>query len=380
VTVLVETPRAAADREPALDCSALLDVLREASVRSARTGRCDETALRAVRASGLLGLAVPVGYGGAGASAATVNAVLEEVARVDPSMAVILFQHFAVSARIGAWGTPAQQARLLPRMAAGWVLAASAWSESDAGAAKERLACTARAGWDRSWTLNGASSFTAGAGIADLYLVLVQTSGAEDGSARHGFGGQTFFLVPAGTPGLTPEPGPAATGMRGSATGRVSVSGCRVADGDRLGPVGAAGEIIAGVREAGTTLGAVSAGIARAVLDLALDHFGRAGLPAGSPRAARLVELATSVEAVRAVVAGAGRRGSAEPGITALHSKLYASQAAEQIALEASRLLGPVDHVSDHRLATLLADARAVTMMGPSNHLCRELIAASLRR
>ncbi|WP_331729319.1 acyl-CoA/acyl-ACP dehydrogenase (plasmid) [Streptomyces sp. NBC_01003] len=365
--------------EPALD-SALLDVLREASVRTARTGRADEAALRAVRASGLLGLAVPVGFGGAGGSAATVNAVLEEVARVDPSMATVLFQHFAVSARIGEWGTPAQQARLLPRMAAGWVLAASAWSETGAGAAKERLAATARAGADGSWTLDGVGSFTTGAGIADLYLVLVQTSEAEDGSARRGSRGQTFFLVPADNPGLTPEPSPDPTGMRGSATGCVALNGCRVADGDRLGPLGGATEIIAGVRETGSTLGAVSAGIARAVLDLALAHFGRAGLPAGSPRAARLVELATSVEAARAVVASAGRRGSAGPGTTTLHSKLFASQAAEQIALDASRLLGPVGHVTDHRLGTLLADARAVTMMGPANHVCRELIAASLQR
>jgi alkylation response protein AidB-like acyl-CoA dehydrogenase len=366
VTVLFETPRA--DTEPELD-SALLDVLRAASVRTARTGRADETALRAVRDFGLLGLAVPAGYGGAGGDAAAVNAVLEEIARVDPSMAAILFQHFAVSAWIGEWGTPAQRERLLPRMAAGWVLAASAWGETGTGAARERV------GADGSWTLDGARYCTAGAGVCDVYLVLGRTSAAADGDARHGLRGQTFFLVPADRPGLLLEPSPDPAAMRGSAAGCVRLSGCRVTDGDRLGPLGGAGEIVAGVRESGATLGAVSAGIARAVLDLALARLGHAGLPAQSPRAARLVELAVSVEAVRAMVASAGRQGP-----TAVHSKLYASQATERIALEVCRLLEPADQVTDRQLTTLLADARAVTEMGPTNQLCRELIAASLQR
>ncbi|MFF4508437.1 acyl-CoA dehydrogenase family protein [Streptomyces sp. NPDC001401] len=366
MTVLFETPRA--DTKPELD-SALLDVLRAASVRTARTGRADETALRAVRGFGLLGLAVPAGYGGAGGDAAAVNAVLEEIARVDPSMAAILFQHFAVSAFIGAWGTPAQRERLLPRMAAGWVLAASAWGETGTGAARERV------GADGSWTLDGAGYCTAGAGVCDVYLVLGRTSAAADGDARHGLRGQTFFLVPADRPGLLLEPSPDPAAMRGSAAGCVRLSGCRVTDGDRLGPLGGAGEIVAGVRESGATLGAVSAGIARAVLDLALARLGHAGLPAESPRAARLVELAVSVEAVRAMVAGAGRQGP-----TAVHSKLYASQATERIALEVSRLLEPAGQVTDRQLTTLLADARAVTEMGPTNQLCRELIAASLQR
>ncbi|MFE5026259.1 acyl-CoA dehydrogenase family protein [Streptomyces sp. NPDC056656] len=171
MTVLFETTRA--DAEPALD-SGLLGVLREASVRTARTGRADEEALRAVRDSGLLGLAVPVDHGGAAGSAAAVNAAVEEVARVDPPTAIILSQHFAVSVRIGEWGTPAQRARLLPRMPAGQVLAASAWSETGAGAAKKRRASTARAGAVGFWTLDGAKSFTTGADSAGLCLVLVR--------------------------------------------------------------------------------------------------------------------------------------------------------------------------------------------------------------
>ncbi|WP_243640337.1 acyl-CoA dehydrogenase family protein [Streptacidiphilus pinicola] len=364
--------------------SGLLDVLREASVRTARSGRPDEEALRAVRGSGLLGLVVPVEYGGAGRGASEVNAVVGEVARVDPSTAIILFQHYAVSARISEWGTPAQQARLLPEMAAGRVLAASAWSETGAGAAKKRLASTGRADADGFWTLDGAKSFTTGAGIADLYLVLVQTSEAEPETklddSRYGSQGQTFFLVGADNPGLTPDLSLDLAGMRGSATGFVSLSGCRVADEDRLGPLGRATEIIAGVRETGATLGAVSAGIARALLELARAHAARAGVSADSPLSARLVDLATSVEAIQAVVTRAGRREAPEPGIATLHSKLFASQAAEQIALEVSRLMGSAGYVMNHRLNTLLADARAVALMGPANQLCRELIAVSWQR
>jgi alkylation response protein AidB-like acyl-CoA dehydrogenase len=293
----------------------------------------------------------------------------------------MLFQHFAVSARIVEWGDATQQARLLPSLARGDLLAASAWSEPGAGAAKKRLSTTAVRLPDGRWRLDGAKSFTTSAGVAGMYLVLARTSDDEDEQAGgYGSAGQTFFLISSDNPGLAPDQGLELIGMRGSATGFVSLRNCVVDDADRLGPLGEATSIIAGVRQTGATLGAVSLGIATALLDIAVDHASRRPQVAGEVTRFRLVDLATRIEATRALIAGAGRRDAADPGITTLHSKLFASETAEQVAVEVARLLGSGGFVQAHRVNRLMADARAVALMGPTNDLCRELVSTSWLR
>jgi alkylation response protein AidB-like acyl-CoA dehydrogenase len=364
--------------EPALPES-LVDLLRTSAEQTARTGEPDPVALDALRASGLLGTAVPVAYGGLGGDAATVNRVVERVAAVNPSLSIVLFQHFAVSARIDEWGTAAQKAELLGELASGRVLAASAWSETGAGAAKKKLATTG-VRTATGWRLDGAKSFTTSAGIADLYLVLVQTGEARDDPASsYGSAGQSFFLVRGENPGIVPDLGLDLLGMRGSATGFVSLRECAVPDHDRLGPLGRAPAIIAGVRDTGATLGAVSVGIGQAALDIALRHAAKLAPDVRDSLRHRLVKVSTLVEAARALVERAGARASGDPGMTTLQSKLHASTVAEQVCLEVARMLGSAGYVVAHQLNRLAADARAVALMGPTNELCRELVARSWR-
>jgi alkylation response protein AidB-like acyl-CoA dehydrogenase len=353
-------------------------LLYESAERTGHAGQPDRDALAALRASGLLGTAVPVEYGGAGGDAAAVNHVVERIAAANPSVAIIAFQHFAVSCRISEWGTPDQRARLLPRLADGGLLAASAWSENGAGAAKQNLSSTGEQRPDSSWELHGSKTFTTGAGVADLYLVLVRTGAATSGpEAVYGAAGQTFFLVSADNPGLVPDLTMDLAGMRGSATGLIALEHCVVGDRDRLGPVGEAAGIIAGVRDSGATLGAVAVGTAQAAFDLALAHARERGLLDLPTVRHRLTDLSTRLEAARGIVGRAGARTSADPGLTTLHSKLHASVAAEDICLDVARMLGSAGFSSDARIGRLLADARAVALMGPTNDLCRELVAAS---
>jgi alkylation response protein AidB-like acyl-CoA dehydrogenase len=202
----------------------------------------------------------------------------------------------------------------------------------------------------------------------------------ESGESAYGSAGQSFFLVRGGSPGLDPDTGLTLAGMRGSATGFISLRDCVVDDADRLGPVGAASTIIAGVRESGATLGAVSVGIARAVVNLAHEQAARRGLLDSQAMRHRLVELDTQVEAARAIVERAGRRDSAEPGVTTLHSKLFASIAADQICAEVQRMLGSAGYVQSHPINRHSRDARAVALMGPTNDLCRELVSLAWTR
>ncbi|ONI86901.1 acyl-CoA dehydrogenase [Actinosynnema sp. ALI-1.44] len=353
----------------------LTALLHGSATDTVRSGQPDRAVLDEVRRSGLLAAGVPVEYGGSGGDAALVNQVVERVATVNPSVAIIVFQHFAVSARITEWGTGSQKDRLLPRLARGDLLAASAWSEPGAGAAKKKISTTATPLPGGRWVLDGAKSFTTGAGVADLYLVLAGTGPPHENTrSDYGSAGQSFFLVPAESRGVVPDLSMDLVGMRGSATGFVTLRRCEVSDADRLGPVGHAPAIIAGVRESGVTLGAVSVGIGQALLDLAAARVANGKLPA-----ARLVDLATRVEAARALVTCAGQRVSPNVGMTTLHSKLFASVVAEQVGSEVARLMGSAGYVVGNEVNRLLADARAVALMGPTNELCRELVTNAWR-
>lgn len=343
-----------------------------------RTGEPDRGAVSVLRETGLLGAAVPREHGGGGADAATLNTLVEQVAAANASAAIMLFQHYAVSARIVEHGTPAQCRDLLPRLAAGTWLAASAWSETGAGADKKKLSTTARRTDGGGWVLEGAKSFTTSAGLADVYLVLAQTevadADAEAADAAYGAAGQTFFLVPGDNSGLLPDTSMRLSGMRGSATGFVSLSGCHVPDEARLGPQGAAASIIAGVRESGASLGAVAVGIAQAAVETAHRHAERRGLLAHQAVRHRLVEMDAQVEASRAIVERAGLRRAPDPGTTTLFSKLFASTTAENVIAAVGRMLGSAGYVESHPLNRYGHDVRAVALMGPTNDLCKELV------
>ncbi|WP_331721288.1 acyl-CoA dehydrogenase family protein [Streptomyces sp. NBC_00212] len=354
----------------------LYEALHRHAADADRAAQPAEPVLASLRASGLLGAAVPVEFGGLGGDARLTNRVVEDVAMLDPSVAIILFQHYAVSARISEWGTTGQKEHYLPRLADGRWLAASAWSESGAGAAKRNLSTTA-APTEDSWVLNGAKTFTTGAGLAQIYLVLAQSSAPRQDSAVYGSDGQSFFLVEATAPGLVADTGMDLVGMRASATGFVELHSCSVPADALLGPVGKATQVIADVRQSGATLGAVSLGIAEAAFQLALAHARRRGLADAQAIRHRLADLAALVEGARALVERTGRRDGDEPGATTLHSKLVASTVSEQVCLEAQRLLGSAGYLRDHPLNKLAHDARAVGLMGPTNDLCRELVSAA---
>lgn len=359
----------------AAEYAPLYDLLRQGAAVADQDGALPPEVLAALRTSGILAAAVPAEYGGRGGTAALTNRLVEQVAAVDPSVAIILFQHYAVTARIVEWGTPAQRDRYLPLLAGPW-LAASAWSESGAGADKRHLS-TAAVPTAAGWRLTGAKTFTTGAGLADVYLVLAQTGQPSATSSGYGSRGQTFFLVESGRPGMVAHTGMDLTGMRASATGFLELRDCEVGDGAVLGPLGRAPEVIAGVRHSGATLGAVGVGIAQTAYELALTHAQRRGLTDQQAVRHRLVDLAAQLETARAVVDSAGRRDTGHPDLTTLYSKLSASQLAEQVCQEALRLLGSAGFLRGHPLAKLSRDVRAVALMGPTNDLCRELAAAT---
>ncbi|SDW60224.1 Acyl-CoA dehydrogenase [Amycolatopsis xylanica] len=361
---------------PALDLTIgedeLIEILREHAASADLAGKPSPEVLRAVRGSSLPALSVPKEYGGAGGDGLAVNRAIARIAYHDPSTAIILFQHMAVCSRIAEWGSPAQREDLLPKLATGEWLAASAWSESGAGAAKKNLATIADERED-GWSISGGKAFTTGAGLTDVYLVLAQTTQVEDDSA-YGSSGQSFFLIPATNPGIEPDLSLDLVGMRASATGFVELKDCQVGVDALLGPRDTASTIIAGVRRTGASLGAVSVGIAEAAWDLGFQAAQRKSLLDLQAVRHRLVDLRSQVESARALVEQAGRREAAEPGDVTLHSKIHASQACEDVVAGVARMLGSAGYVVTNPINRMARDARAVALMGPTNDLSRELV------
>ncbi|MFK0203852.1 acyl-CoA dehydrogenase family protein [Streptomyces lavendulae] len=359
------------------DLAPALDEIRARAEASDEQGRTDPRSLDALRASGVLALAVPREYGGPGADGRAVNDAVRLVAEADASLAIVLFLHCAVTARLARWGSEHQKERYLHAIAAGDCLAASVWSEQNAGASKARLATTAVADGPGTWRIDGSKTFATGAGIADVYLVLAQTS-TEAGKGGYGSTAQSLFLVDAATAGVRSRPGPDLVGMRSSATGLVSFEDCRVAEGARLGRAAQTPEIISHPHHLGYTLGAVGVGIARAALDSALTEAADRGLLEHQAVRHALAEVEASVEAAHALVDRAGARALQHRGFRiALLAKAHASAVAESACARLQRVLGSAAFVATHPVNRLARDARAIAHMGPPTHLCHEMAGAA---
>ncbi|MFD0589451.1 acyl-CoA dehydrogenase family protein [Paenibacillus sp. GCM10027627] len=357
--------------------TSLLEQLEENAALADESGRTPQQSLDALKESGLLGSLVPTEYGGLGHDSLLVGRFIASIATVDPSIAIIAFQHFSVISRILEWGSTKQRNEYLPKLASGQWLAASAWSETGAGENKQKISTTADRTSDGNWIINGVKSFTTGAGLADLYFVLVQT-GASDTNAIYGNSGQSFFLIET-SQGITADSDTNLSGMRGSSTGFIRLNQCEVDSDGIIGPLGGAPYVINGIRDCGLTLGSVSLGISEAAYSLALAHVRDRGLQANPILQGALTELHMNLEAVRSLVEKVGaRQGGDGLKQIAYQAKIFASEMSEKIARDAGQIIGGASYVRGKKIERLIRDARAVSLMGPVNRLAREIIGREL--
>ncbi|MGG8409908.1 acyl-CoA dehydrogenase family protein [Streptomyces sp. 12297] len=341
------------------------------------TGRPSDSALDALRASGVLRLPVPVEYAGFGAGWHDANRVITTLARTDASVGIIVFLHYAAVSRIIAYGSQEQRKQVLTAVSDHGLILASSWSEPGSDAAKQNIATTAQRQADGGWVLNGAKTFTTGAGVADLYLVLARTGAQDSGSGSYGRTDQGIFLVDSTRPGFTTDGVLDLSGMRRSATGLIRLEGYAAEDGDVLIRSGDTPAVIGHPHTVGLTLGAVALGVAEEAHDIAVEVGRRRSLLDSPLYRHHVFELGSRLAAVRGVVEAA----TAPPGDRsgpALTAKVFASETAEAICRGAQELAGSAAFSRGHALNRLAQDARAVTLMGPPNYLCRELVTARL--
>src|ERR1700752_81740 len=290
---------------------------------------------------GLMGIEVPTSYGGAGASFFMSLLAIEELARVDPAVAVCVdVQNTIVTKALMRWGDDAQRGRFLTDLCRATV---GAFALSEAGSGSDAFALTTHAVRDGDvWRLSGRKLWITNALEAGLFLVFATVDPAR---AHRGI---TAFLVERGAPGLTIGRKEDKLGIRASSTCELIFDDCVVPTGNVLGPVGEGYKIaIETLNEGRIGIGAQLVGLATGALELALAYaqerrqFGQA-IAAFQGVQFQLAELATLTESARLMVYNAARlRDAGRPFLElAAMAKYVSSQVAERVASRAVEIFG----------------------------------------
>lgn len=315
--------------------------------------------LRQLFALGLMGIEVPDAMGGAGGSFFDAVLAIEALSTVDPAVGVIVDVHntLAVSA-LRRWGTPAQQQRWLPRLAADTV---GAYALSEAGSGSDAFALQTRAEKTAGgYSLSGRKLWISNAREAGLFLVFATL----DPSA--GYRGITAFLVEKDAPGLTVGRKEDKLGIRASSTCELILENCLVPADAILGEPGK------GYKIAIETLNEGRIGIGAQMLGLASGAWGHAaryaserrqfGKPIAEFQAVQfaLAQMATDIEAARLLVYNAARlRDAGKPFVReAAMAKLFASQVAGRVASECVEVFGGNGFIRDYPAEKFYRDAK----------------------
>jgi len=371
---LLELARELADKE-----------LRPAVDAAEREERFPREAFRLLGASGLLGLPYPERWGGGGQPYEVYLQVVEELARAWLTVGLGLSVHTLACFPLAAVGTDEQRDRWLPGMLGGDLLGAYCLSEphsgSDAGAMTVRAAAA-----EGGYRIDGVKAWISHAGRADFYTVFARTSGEAAGKDRAR--GISCLHVPAVTGGVKAAPAEHKMGMRGSVTAQMIFEGAHVAAGHLVGEEGGGFSIALAALDSGRLgIAACATGLAQAALDTAVS-YARERRQFGKPIvdfegvSFMLADMATAVEAARALYRAAARRRDAgqQFGPQAAMAKLFASDAAMRVTTDAVQVLGGYGYVEDFPAERYLREAKVLQIVEGTNQIQRLVIARALRR
>jgi butyryl-CoA dehydrogenase/short/branched chain acyl-CoA dehydrogenase len=290
---------------------------------------------------GIMGIEIPEKAGGAAATFFMSILAVEELARVDASLAVLVdVQNTLVNNAILRWGSEDQKSRYLPKLAAEWV-GAYALSEAGSGSDAFALACRAAEQADH-FELTGRKLWITNAAEAELFIVMATVDPSK------GYRGITSFLVERSAPGFSIGKKEDKLGIRASSTCELILEGCRVPKQNVLGEVGKGYKIaIETLNEGRIGIGAQMVGVAQGSFEYALKYSQERqqfGKPIAEFQAVQflLADLATEIEAARLLTYNAARlRDRGLPFVKeAAMAKLFASRAAEHVTSKAVEIYG----------------------------------------
>jgi alkylation response protein AidB-like acyl-CoA dehydrogenase len=329
----------------------------------------------------ILGLPFEEEYGGTGTGTLMLQMAVEEIARACASSALILMVQELGTLPIRLFGTEEQKQRWLPRCATGEWSPAFALSEPEAGSDPASLRTTAvRSEAGDEWVINGQKNWITNAGIADFYVVFAKTDRANNRSS--------CFVVEADREGFDPGKLEHKLGIKGSPTGSPSFTDVRVPADNLLGVEGKGLSVALATLER-TRLGAAAqaVGIAQGATDYAAG-YARERIAFGKPINQmqgiqfKLADMETRTAAARELLYKAcckADRGEPDLAKYSSMAKLFASDNAMFVTLEAIQVLGGYGYVNEYPVERMMRDAKITQIYEGTNEIQRVVIARSMR-
>ena len=331
---------------------------------------------------GLLGIAVPEQYGGAGFDNVSYVLAMDEIARACASTAVIMsVNNSLVCDPISRFGTDGQKQEWLTPLASGKLLGCFALSEPEAGSDSAAQRTTATPDGD-GWVISGTKNWITNGPVADACVLFTM----NDPAAGHK--GITAFILPMKTPGVrcgTPDD---KLGIRGSKSSQIYLDDVRLPADALLGEVGGGFKIAMSTLDGGRIgIAAQALGIGRAALEDSLAYaqqrrtFGKA-IAQHQAIAFKLADMATEIDAARLLALRAAYlKDTKQPyGKEAAMAKLFASETANKAAREAIQIFGGNGYVTEFPVERHFRDAKITEIYEGTSEIQRLVIAGHLTR
>jgi alkylation response protein AidB-like acyl-CoA dehydrogenase len=337
-----------------------------------------------MRDAGLFGLPFEERYGGTGTGALTFLVAVEEIAKVCATTALILASQELGALALKVAGTDEQRERFFPPLARGEQLSAYALTEAGSGSDSAAMRTEARRHGDE-YVLNGSKRFITNAGVAHLYTVFAKT----DPRAEHS--GISCFLVEADAPGFEVGRIEPKMGLKGSTTGELFFSDCRVPVSSLVGAEGEGFKIAMRVLDRSRpAVGAQALGLAQGATDYALEYARNRetmGRPIAEHQlvAAMLADMETKSEAARGLLYKVGLM--MDEGVPAEEltkssamAKLFCTDVAMEVTTNAVQILGGYGYMKEYPVERMMRDAKVTQIYEGTNQIQRLVIAREMLR
>ena len=331
---------------------------------------------------GLMGIPFPEQYGGGGADTLAYALAVEELTRVDSSVAITMAAHTSLGTMpIALWGTEEQKDDWLPALCSGKKLAAFGLTEPEAGSDAGNTKTQAKLEGGE-WVVNGAKQFITNSGTEISGCVTITAvTGAENGGREI-----SNLIVPNGTPGFEPGEPYRKMGWNASDTRPLSFDDCRVPEGNLLGRRGDGFKQFLQILDGGRIgVAAMGVGLAQGALDEAISYSKERrafGQPIGKFQAiqAKIADISAQIEAARLLVYRAAilkERG--EPfTLTAAQAKLITGRLAVRATEEAVQIHGGYGYIEEYPVCRFYRDAKILTIGEGTDEVQQMVIARQL--
>ncbi len=329
---------------------------------------------------GLLGCIFPQDYGGSGFGYLEYVTAIEELAKVDPSLALTVAAHNSLGTNhIFQFGSDVQKRKYIPDLASGKKLAAWGLTEPNSGSDAAGMLTTAVQEGDE-WILNGTKNFITNSHVADVAVVLAITDRSK---GNHGI---SAFVIEKGTAGFYAGKKENKLGMRSSETGQLVTDNCRIPLENLLGNINEGFKQSMKILDGGRiSIAALSVGIAQAALDASVKYAKERkqfGKPIGDFQAIqfKLADMATEIQAARLLTmrAAAMKDEGKNTNMESSMAKLFASEVAVKATNEAVQIFGGYGFIKEFPVEKLYRDVKLCTIGEGTSEIQRIVIAKNL--